>query len=329
VASSLSTVNPEDRLFHLILALMATSQGLTKDQILTTVRGYREDTEAGMARESIERRFERDKDSLRELGIPLEALIPPEEDGNNKSTLYRIPKGDYDLPEDVVFSSRDIALLNLAAAVWREGSLSRDAKMAQIKLASLGALVDETLLGFAPILSTREPALATLREAIDKSIQVSFSYLKPGDTTAAIRTISPWALVNHEGRWHVMGHDSLSNQERTFLLRRIVSTVSTLAATPAIQGPDGIADRALAELQEVYDQNTATLQVKAGTDAASALRARAGTESREGALIVHFTDAAVFANELTSWGSDVVVLNPPELRNQVIANLEALVRAHG
>ena len=329
MASSLSTVNPEDRLFHLILALMATSQGLTKDQILTTVRGYREDTEAGMARESIERRFERDKDSLRELGIPLEALIPPEEDGNNKSTLYRIPKGDYDLPEDVVFSSRDIALLNLAAAVWREGSLSRDAKMAQIKLASLGALVDETLLGFAPILSTREPALATLREAIDKSIQVSFSYLKPGDTTAAIRTISPWALVNHEGRWHVMGHDSLSNQERTFLLRRIVSTVSTLAATPAIQGPDGIADRALAELQEVYDQNTATLQVKAGTDAASALRARAGTESREGALIVHFTDAAVFANELTSWGSDVVVLNPPELRNQVIANLEALVRAHG
>jgi proteasome accessory factor B len=329
VASSLSTVNPEDRLFHLILALMATSQGLTKDQILTTVRGYREDTEAGMARESIERRFERDKDSLRELGIPLEALIPPEEDGNNKSTLYRIPKGDYDLPEDVVFSSRDIALLNLAAAVWREGSLSRDAKTAQIKLASLGALVDETLLGFAPILSTREPALATLREAIDKSIQVSFSYLKPGDTTAAIRTISPWALVNHEGRWHVMGHDSLSNKERTFLLRRIVSTVSTLASTPAIQGPDGIADRALAELKEVYDKNTATLQVKAGTDAASALRARAGTESREGALIAHFTDAAVFANELTSWGSDVVVLDPPELRNQVIAHLEALVRAHG
>jgi proteasome accessory factor B len=329
VASSLSTVNPEDRLFHLILALMATSQGLTKEQILTTVRGYREDTDAGMARESIERRFERDKDSLRELGIPLEALIPPEEDGNNKSTLYRIPKGDYDLPEDVVFSSRDVALLNLAAAVWREGSLSRDAKTAQIKLASLGALVDETLLGFAPILSTREPALATLREAIDKSVQVSFSYLKPGETTAITRTISPWALVNHEGRWHVMGHDSQSNQERTFLLRRIVSTVSPLGSTPAIPGPAGIADRALRELHDLYEKNTATLQVTPGTDAASSLRARAGTTSVEASLVVHFTDADVFANELTSWGSDVVVLDPPELRHQVIANLEALVRAHG
>jgi hypothetical protein len=41
VASSLSTVNPEDRLFHLILDLMANSQGITKDQILTTVSVYR------------------------------------------------------------------------------------------------------------------------------------------------------------------------------------------------------------------------------------------------------------------------------------------------
>jgi predicted DNA-binding transcriptional regulator YafY len=44
---------------------------------------------------------------------------------------------------------------------------------------------------------------------------------------------------------------------------------------------------------------------------------------------VHFTDGDVFAHELTSWGSDVVVLDPPELRNRVIANLEVLVRTHG
>lgn len=329
MASSLSTVNPEDRLFHLILALMATSQGLTKDQILTTVRGYREDTEAGMARESIERRFERDKDSLRELGIPLEAIIPPEEDGNNKSTLYRIPKGDYDLPDDVVFSSRDVALLNLAAAVWREGSLSQDAKMAQMKLASLGALVDEPLLGFAPIVSTREPALVPLREAIEKAIRVSFSYLKPGEHSATTRTISPWALVNHEGRWHVIGHDSSSNQERTFLLRRIVSTVTPLPGEPALPGPERIAERALGELQALYENNTATLHVVPGTDAATALRARAGTTSNGAHVVTHFTDIDVFAQEVTSWGADVVVVDPPELRERVVAHLEALVADHG
>jgi proteasome accessory factor B len=161
------------------------------------------------------------------------------------------------------------------------------------------------------------------------SIQVSFSYLKPGESSATSRTISPWALVNHEGRWHVMGHDSQNNQERTFLLRRIVSTVSPLASAAALPGPAGIADRALAELQELYERNTATLQVKPGTDAASALRARVGTQSPEGLLVAHFTDGDVFAHELTSWGSDVVVLDPPELRNRVIANLEELARTHG
>jgi proteasome accessory factor B len=328
VASTLSSVNPEDRLFHLILALMATRQGLTKDQILTTVRGYREDTDAGMTRESIERRFERDKDSLRELGIPLEAIIPPEDDGNNKNTLYRIPKGDYELPADVVFSTVDITLLNIAAAVWREGSLSQDAHNAQIKLASLGAVVDEPLIGFAPIVSTREPAVSIITEAIDKSRQVSFDYLKPGDQKATPRQISPWALVNHEGRWHVIGEDSATGNERTFLVRRIVSTARIVSGSPASPGPEDIATRALAELAELYAANTAAIEVAHGTDAYSALRSRSGTTG-ESTLEVHYTDVDIFAEELTAYGCDVTVLSPTELRDKVVANLRTLAAHHG
>jgi proteasome accessory factor B len=329
VTSTLGSVNPEDRLFHLILALMSTGQGLTKDQILTTVRGYREDTEAGMARESIERRFERDKDSLRDLGIPLEATIPPEEDGNNKSTLYRIPKGDYDLPADIEFTSLDITLLNIAAAVWREGSLSKDARNAQIKLASFGVDVDEPLIGFAPIVSTREPALAPLREAIDKSVQVRFDYLKPGEPSAQTRQISPWALVNHEGRWHVIGEDTQTGNERTFLLRRIVSTVTLSLNDPATSGPSDIAEQALSELRDLYHANTARVQVTPGTDAYVALASRSGTLADKGSLEVHYTDSDVFAQELVAFGADVTVLSPLELRETVIGHLTQVVAKHG
>lgn len=328
MASALSSVNPEDRLFHLILALMATSQGLSKDQILSTVRGYREDTDAGMARESIERRFERDKDSLRDLGIPLEAIIPPEEDGNNKSTLYRIPKGDYDLPADVTFSSVDITLLNIAAAVWREGSLSRDAHIAQIKLASLGVVVDEPLIGFAPIVSTHEPALAVMREAIDKARQVSFDYLKPGQSVSSTRVISPWALVNHEGRWHVIGHEGATGKERTFLMRRIVSSARLLTGVEGIAGPEDIAQTALDELATLYSLQTARVRVAPGTDAYSTLLARSD-DPGDGFLQVHYTDIDILAEELTAWGSDITVLDPPELRTAVLANLAALVARHG
>lgn len=328
MATAASPINPEDRLFHLILALMSTTHGLTKEQILSSVRGYREDTEAGMAKESIERRFERDKDALRELGIPLEAIIPPEDDGNNKNTLYRIPKGDYDIPSDISFSQRDIALLNLAAAIWREGSLSRDAHIAKVKIASFGLHVDEKLLGFAPIISTRDPALAAIRAAIEDSRVISFNYLKPGDQSPLRREISPWALVNHEGRWHVYGKETQSDSIKTFLLRRIVSAVTTVNS-PAEPAPSGAASEALAELERLYRNNVATLEVREGSDAFAVLSQREGT-SRDGErLLVHYTDPAIFADQLSSLGDDVYVVSPEDVRRLVVANLEALVANHG
>lgn len=322
------SVNPEDRLFHLILALMATRSGLTKEHILSTVRGYREDTESGMARESLERRFERDKDALRELGIPLEATIPPEDDGNNKNTLYRIPKGDYDLPEGVEFTGRDIALLNLAATLWREGTLSREAHIATRKLQSFGVHIDEPLLGFAPVISTRDPALTVLRDALERGLQVNFEYLKPGETAASRRQVSPLALVNHEGRWHLYSHETSTGHHKTFLLRRIVSSV-TILSEAAVPGVDGVAEDALADLTNLYDRQIATLAVNQDSDAWSALSQRRGTHIGESELRVHFTDVDIFAGELSSFGDDVMVIEPSDLRDRVISHLKKLVAHHG
>lgn len=321
-------VNPEDRLFHLILALMATRYGLTKEHILHTVRGYREDTESGMARESLERRFERDKDALRDLGIPLEATIPPEDDGNNKNTLYRIPKGDYDLPDGVEFTGRDIALLNVAATLWREGSLSKEAHIATRKLQSFGVSIDEPLLGFAPVISTRDPALTALRDAIERGVQVQFDYLKPGEAQSSRRQVSPLALINHEGRWHLYSHETSSNQTKTFLLRRIVSSVIALDDA-AVAASDSVASEALEDLKSLYDKQVATLVVAHDSDAWSTLSQRHGTTSTGQKLLVHYTDVDIFASELTSFGDDVLVLEPSELRDRVVARLTGLVHHHG
>jgi proteasome accessory factor B len=328
MSSSSPPIYPEDRLFHLILALMSTSHGLNKEQILTTVRGYREDTERGMARASIERRFEHDKVALRELGIPLEATIPPEDDGNNKNTLYRIPKVDYDIPSDISFTARDVAILNIAAAVWREGSLSKEAHIAQMKLASYGLSVDENLLGFAPIISTRDPALRALRDAIDQEFSVSFDYAKPGEKEPTSRTISPWALVNHEGRWHLYGLEHSTGVAKTFLLRRIVSTI-TPSAQPMTSGPPQAAAIALSDLQNLFSNTSARLIVKASSDALAVLQKRPGTHRDGEHLIVHYTDEAIFASELTAFGADARVVEPASLLNRVLSNLKVLVDNHG
>ena len=321
------SVNPEDRLFHLILALMATRSGLTKEHILSTVRGYREDTESGMARESLERRFERDKDALRELGIPLEATIPPEDDGNNKNTLYRIPKGAYDLPDGVEFTGRDIALLNLAATLWREGTLSKEAHIATRKLQSFGVTIEEPLLGFAPLISTRDPALTSLRDALEQGVQVEFHYLKPGEAEATRRQVSPLALVNHEGRWHLYSHETSSDQIKTFLLRRIVSSVTALPDA-AIVSSETVSSDALRDLEALYQEQVATLRVATDSDAWSALSQRPGTLSTGDTLQVHYTDAEIFSGELSSYGSDVTVMEPAGLRERVIGHLRTLVSDH-
>lgn len=321
-----TTIRPEDRLFHLILALMATQSGVSKDNILHSVRGYREDAEAGVSKETLERRFERDKDILRDMGIPLETLVPIEDEGNNRNTLYRIPKGKYDHPEDLELSAQDIRLLNVAAAVWREGSLSNDAKVAQMKLASHGLSVNEPLLGALPMITARDPALQSLRVALAEGKQVRFSYLKPGERHATTRQVSPLAVVMHEGSWHVLSVEGEEASQRTFLLRRIVSAVQLLDEAAVLPPPDTVSQMTK-ELDRLYAQQVATVRVTPDSGAAAILAHRPGTTIDNDVYSVHYTDVNVFADALCEHGPEVTALGPPELVDAVVRQL-TLLEAH-
>lgn len=322
------TIRPEDRLFHLILALMATTQGLSKEHILTTVRGYREDIEAGAQRATIERRFERDKDTVRDLGIPLEAYIPPEEEGNNKSTLYRIPKADYDPPRGWQLDAQDIRLLNTAAAVWREGSLSVEARLTHTKLASYGVSVDEPLVGFLPMITARDPALDALRRAVTQGHQVRFDYLTPGQSRPKTRTVSALSIVLHENRWHLLSSEEPDGLERTFLLRRIVSEVRTVDAPARVASP-GQVSAMTAELDELFWSQRARVEVTPGSLAALELAHRQGSQIEGDAVLVHFTDAVSLGIELAGYGPDIRFVAPEAVNLAHREALHKVVVEHG
>ena len=328
VGQSSGTIRPEDRLFHLTLALLATSAGLTKEQILSSVRGYREDIESGALRASVERRFERDKDTLRDLGIPLEAWIPPGEDTNNKATRYRIPKDQYDHSPSVVLDAQDIRLLNLAAAVWREGTLSADARVTHTKLASHGVTIDEPLVDFLPMITARDPALSKIRRALDINAQVRFHYLNPGATGAKVRTVSPLGVVMHEGRWHLLSVEEPGGGEKTFLLRRIVSPVEILEQSSRGQEP-GQLQRMVDELDALYQSQVARIRVRPGSAASSVLANRALSTVEADVVHAHFTDQREFALELAEFALDIDILSPSELRESLAELLTHLVVDHG
>jgi proteasome accessory factor B len=322
-----TTIRPEDRLFHLILALMATSGGISKELILQSVRGYREDAENGVSKDTLERRFERDKDTLREMGIPLDMWIPSDDEGNNRNTLYRIPKGKFDHPSDLELSAQDIRLLNVAAAIWREGSLSKDARVAQMKLASHGVTVDEPLLGALPMITARDPALQSLRLALADGVMVQFDYLKPGATEKTTRVVHPLALVMHEGSWHLLSVEGESLTERTFLLRRM-SRVTVLDEGSSPVDADRVT-RMTQELDELYWSQEARVRVAPGSQAATVLTNRPGTRVDGDTYLLHYTDVNSLADTLCEHGPEVVAQSPPELVEAMVRQLTQVRDTHG
>jgi proteasome accessory factor B len=319
----------EERLFSLVLALLASENGLTKVDILSTVQGYRQRYLADGVTAGLERQFERDKDDIRELGVPLETIEAPDDPGNNQNLRYRIPRGDYELPADISFSPEETTLLNLAAMVWREGSLSGESRRALMKLRSLGVIPDEPMLGYAPHIRVRDAAFEPLSGALEKRLVVRFGYLKPGETGARTRTVAPIALIQHQGRWLLHGYDRDARGTRNFLLRRILTPIQLTKQHFEPFGSDAT-DLALADLEQLWVERTAVVSVEPYSDAATRLNKRRGTATDdEGRLLLHYTDANLFADELAGFGPEVLVVSPPELREAVRSRLERTAADHG
>lgn len=338
-SSSGSRVPVEERLFSLVLALLATEAGLTKNEILSTVQGYRQRYKKGGDNANLERQFERDKDDIRELGVPLETVDSPGDAGNNQTLRYRIPRGAYELPHDIAFSSEETTLLNLAAMVWREGSLSGESRRALLKLRSLGVAAEEPVIGYAPRVRLRDAAFEPLSAALERHLVVRFPYLKPGEESAREREVVPLALVQYQGRWHLSGEETAfgaqqAGTHKMFLLRRIVGAVTAGAPAPAPEGDQ--AAQALADLEQIWERGIAEVEVSCDTDAATRLANRRGTEELSVApdgstrtLRLHYVDQAILADDLAAFGPEVLVLSPPELRAAVLERLERTVRDHG
>ncbi|MEX8059671.1 MULTISPECIES: YafY family protein [Microbacterium] len=325
--ATVSRSAPEERLVNLVVALMATEQGLTKDTILSSVAGYREQLEAGASKDALEKMFERDKESLRGLGVPIETIGNRADPDDLREARYRVPTAEYALPEDITFSPAEVALLNIAGGVWGSESLSADARSGLRKIRALGIAVDEPIIGYAPRIRVRDASFAALQRAIEQCRVVTFTYLRPGEARPRERRVQPLALVEYEARWHVYGYDLNVDADRTFLLSRIVGEVTLTRKGFPAELREGAGERALEGLRAVAERQRALLEVHPGTEAALRLDRRA--EQAPQGIRVPYVDLHVFADELASYGPEVRVVEPADLRAEVIRRLEATLALHG
>jgi predicted DNA-binding transcriptional regulator YafY len=305
-------MNKVERLLNLTATLLHTTRPLNAEELRERVPGYPEGDEA------FHRAFERDKEALRDMGIPISVEpIPfrdPPADG------YRIHPGEYRLP-DPGLEPDELAALNLAlSAVRIEGVEGVEA------LWKLGGQVGEGGEHLAEVPS--EPALVPLFGAVVECRPVTFTY-RSGEQERE-RTIDPHRLDFQLGRWYVVGRDHGHDEERRFRLDRIVGTV--VAGAPGSFARVTVPDDELGRPWEYGDTDPVEVELLVDADQAGWARRYLGADvvadSRpDGSTVfrVPVRDWPAFRSFALTFLDHATVLGPPECRVEMIRWLEQLV----
>jgi proteasome accessory factor B len=320
-----------ERLLNLVICLLSTRRWLSKEQIRSAVPQYAdcETTEA------FDRMFERDKEDLREMGVPL--VTGSDSAWFDDEVGYRIEQAEYALPH-VDFTGEELAVLGLASRVWQQASLAGAATRAMVKLRGLGVeLDDSSLIGVEPRVRTAEPAFESLYAATRDRAPVSFTYRKPSGEVSE-RELHPWAVASRSGRWYVVGHDRGRDAPRAFRLSRIIDQVRRIGPPGEFEVPVDLDAASLIQgLPPESDDREAVLLVSPHRGAALRLRAVDGPSAPDRAvphetggrevLRLRVGDLTRLAGELAGYGPDVVVLQPPDLRQAVMEHLRGSLSA--
>ena len=346
----MSAAKKTERLLNLVICLLASRRYLGVQEIRRAVPGYEQGSE-----EAFRRMFERDKEELRELGVPLET--GSDTTAHNDELGYRIARRDYELPP-ISLEPDEAAALGLAARLWQSGLLAGATGSALLKLRAAGIDPPESTGALEPRVGAREPAFAMCLAAVRDGRLVHFGYRSAGRAAAEDRTVEPWGVVSWHGRWYLAGHDAAREDTRVFRLSRVVGEVTVSGEKGAVEVPDGVDLRALVGRMAAEPPHTVAhvsvrpgagwaLRREAGASAplpaTTAAAAATATDDRQPAgtteppsryagwdtLQIGYTDPERLADRVVGFGRDVVVLSPPEARDAVVRRLESSAGGEG
>lgn len=251
------------RWIDLVAALLSHRYGLTAEQLRRQVPGYG----GAVAKASIDRAFERDKDELRAFGIPIEEL----RSGTDDEHRYSIDAREMYLPFLTLASSRQITPPSVPKAGYRSlptlafepdemAAVLRGCDRARaLGDPALNADIDSAIrkLTFdlvltpalaeadrSPLRMDGEPehadALRAIGEALLRRKRVTFSYRTIGrDDATAPRTVEPYGLFFQQGHWYLAAQDIEKSGVRNFRVSRMTGVAANTAKhqTPDFKVP--------------------------------------------------------------------------------------------
>jgi len=232
------------RWLDLIAYLLQHRFPVTREEIFDHVSDYRGAGEGAAAQESVRRKFERDKDELRALGIEIETVALPDRAGDEAGVGYRLRAREFYLPyleladarpagqrpypglAHVTVSKADLSLLDRATrrlAARSEFPLSAAAASARRKLEfdlPLPLKSIERVLS-RPLTGEGARSLEVIQQAVAEHVAVRCLYFAIGRDAEERRDIEPYGLFFSWGHWYTAARARERDAMRVFRVDRM------------------------------------------------------------------------------------------------------------
>lgn len=310
-------MEPLERLLNLVALLLETPSPLTFEQIRGTLEPY------GQERvDTAKRMFERDKDALREFGVPLDLV---DMDAWGAEQGYVIKKDRYYLPE-IEFSPQELGAILVAAQSGGEDTTAEQGARKLLYGADGGVLAG---LAGGPLASGSDArsalVLATAGAAQEHRL-IGFGY-RTSQGTESARQVDAYAMVFRRGHWYLVGHDRERDDVRAFRLSRFTSDVEDIG--PGTQPPSGFRASEHVEAGTAASASEEPARVAFSPDvawwAAGSLPGASTQINLDDGWIeveIPMADERALAALLLQFGPDAEAIAPPSLRDEVLRRLE-------
>jgi predicted DNA-binding transcriptional regulator YafY len=336
-----------ERLMNLVAFLLASPEPVPFATIRKTVVGY-----SDLAREdAVEKRFDRDKKELREIGIPVEYTSSDEQGRDG----YFIPLDEY-FHHELDLKPEEATLLVVLANAARAGNdaINANLRSALLKMAIDSPLQEEVQEAIAQrhvhafSRGKRDRAaldnLAPLVAAVAERRGVTFRYRKPNGTAASARQVHPYGVGYREGEWYVVGLDLARDGLRQFKIVRIEGKVKlNRGKGPDFDVPAGFdieehVERPPWEYDDGGKEEWARILFHSDVAWMAEESRKPGTKFEmqpDGSGILHLKVRKSpkthrrMMHYLASFSGQCAILEPQWLRRQAMADLRTILERHG
>lgn len=303
--------NVVERVINLLIYLLDSPNPVTAEQVRQTVAGYGEQSD-----DAYHRMFERDKDLLKRMGVPLELKAT---DKWEIDFGYTVDPEKYAIPDPRLTEQERVALSVAARMVRLGGANAGLAGLLKLGGVEVGAGIEP----LAADLGAEAAVLGDLYLAVSERRRLEFDY------GGSKRLLDPYGIAHRRGHWYLIGHTV--DGERVYRVDRI-SGLEVGNEAGAFERPKRFQVKRAMSMHpwEAGTDQAVEATVRFDPDVAWWAARHLGVEGPgDGPLQVELQVANrdAFVGWVLGFGPDAEVIGPDELRQEVLARIEAAVRA--